>query len=46
MFKQGTFLQHGDSQRVLLTKVKSKYTYFKNVYKDKISQTNPKGKHA
>ena len=44
MFKQGTFLQHGDSQRVLFTKVKSKYTYFKNVYKDKISQTKSQRK--
>ena len=44
MFKQGTFLQHGDSQRDLFTKVKSKYTYFKNVYKDKISQTKSQRK--
>ena len=39
MFNQGTHLQHGDSQRGLFTKVKSKHIYFKNAYKDKISQT-------
>ena len=39
MFKQGTLLQHSDSKRDLFTKVKSKYIYFKNLYKDKISQT-------
>ena len=39
MFNQGTLLQHGDSQRGLFTKVKSKHIYFKNAYKDKISQT-------
>ena len=39
MFNQGTLLQHGDSQRGLFTKVKSKHIYFKNAYKDKTSQT-------
>ena len=31
--------QHGDSQRGFFTKVKSKHLYFKNAYKDTISQT-------
>ena len=39
MFKQGTLLQHSDSKRDLFNKFKSKYIYFKNLYKDKISQT-------
>ena len=44
MFKQGTFLQHSDSQRGLFTKVNT-HT-LKMHTKTKYHKQNSKGKHA